>query len=240
MRTMIKQLEQLIQATFHNPDLIKTAFRHTSYANEQASKQLQHNERLEFLGDAVLEVLMSEFLYQQYPTYTEGQLTRMRAQLVCEPSLAFLAREYRFDTYLQLGRGEEVGGGRGRDSILADCFEAFLGAVYLDCGIDVARSFLAREVFTKHEQLLQQIAKDYKTLFQERVQKRGAVVIQYRIIEQTGPQHDQTFTTGLYVNDELVATGTGKSKKQAEMQAAQIGYQRINAKGEIKRVFSEN
>lgn len=240
MGTIAKHIAQHLAIQFQDDTLLQTAFRHTSYVNEQLNQLLEHNERLEFLGDAVLEVLTSEFLYQHYPKHSEGQLTRLRAQLVCEASLSYLARQLAFDTYLQLGKGEERNGGRERDSILADCFEAFLGALYLDSGMESVRNFLKREMFSQHEWLIQQISKDYKTLFQERVQQKGKVLIQYQLLEQSGPAHALIFKVGLYVNGELVAIGTGKNKKQAEMQAAQSAYQRTNRKGDIEGVFSEN
>ncbi|MCW6653633.1 ribonuclease III [Aerococcaceae bacterium NML191292] len=240
MKTIIQHLDQKLAIQFKNPELVQSAFRHTSYVNEQLNQLLESNERLEFLGDAVLEVLTSEFLYQQYPRYSEGQLTRTRAQLVCEASLSYLARQLGFDIYLQLGKGEERNGGRERDSILADCFEAFLGALYLDSGMESVRIFLKREMFNQHDVLIRQISQDYKTLFQERVQQKGKVLIQYRLLEQIGPAHALIFKVGLYVEGELIATGTGKNKKQAEMQAAQTAYQLTNQKGDIQRVSSKN
>lgn len=240
MRNVIQHLEQQLDITFKNHALIRTAFRHTSYVNEQFKKSLEHNERLEFLGDAVLELSVSEFLYQQYPHYTEGHLTRMRAQLVCEASLSYLAKQYQLDQFLQLGKGEESSGGRQRDSILADCFEAVLGAIYLDLGATTVKKVLQHTMFNQHETLIQQVSQDYKTLFQERVQQKGNVNIQYRLIEQIGPAHAQMFKMGLYVNNTLVATGIGKSKKLAEMQAAQRGYQLTDEKGDIHYVSSTN
>ena len=185
MSQVVRMIEKQLNLTFHNSELVQQAFRHTSYVNEQASKQLQHNERLEFLGDAVLELLVSDFLYQEYPTLPEGKLTRMRAQLVREESLAMLARELKFDHYLQLGKGEELSGGRERNSILADCFEAFLGAVFEDCGMEVAKAYLTRVMLHQHKTLIEQVSRDHKTIFQERVQQQGSVQIQSRFCPQT-------------------------------------------------------
>lgn len=229
----IRDIQTQLALTFHNPVLAMTAFTHTSFVNEHAHQQLESNERLEFLGDAVLEILVSEFLYKTYPTLPEGQLTRMRAQLVCEPSLAYLTKTLEFDQVLKLGNGEEASGGRQRDSILADCFEAFLGAIYLDQGLDVARNYLHRVMLSRHQALLNQIAQDYKTLFQERVQQNGAVTIQYRLIKQVGPAHDILFEMGLYVNDELIAVGQGRNKKAAQVQAAQNALHYVDEKGNI-------
>lgn len=219
---------------FKNARLLETAFQHTSFVNERAAKKLEHNERLEFLGDAVLEVIVSDFLFHEYPDKPEGQLTRMRAQLVREESLAFLARKYQFNRQIRLGKGELASGGNERDSILADCFEAFLGAVYLDQGMDVARAWLDESLLNPHRTILTKINLDYKTLFQERAQQKGAVQIRYELIEQSGPAHNQVFTMGLYLNDQLVSKGSGKSKKQAEMQAAEQAYALVDEKGNIK------
>jgi len=219
---------------FKNARLLETAFQHTSFVNERAVKKLEHNERLEFLGDAVLEVIVSDFLFHEYPDKPEGQLTRMRAQLVREESLAFLARKYQFNRQIRLGKGELASGGNERDSILADCFEAFLGAVYLDQGMDVARAWLDKSLLHPHRTILTKINLDYKTLFQERAQQKGAVQIRYELIEQSGPAHNQVFTMGLYLNDQLVSKGSGKSKKQAEMQAAEQAYALVDEKGNIK------
>ena len=219
---------------FKNARLLETAFQHTSFVNERAAKKLEHNERLEFLGDAVLEVIVSDFLFHEYPVKPEGQLTRMRAQLVREESLAFLARKYQFNRQIRLGKGELASGGNERDSILADCFEAFLGAVYLDQGMDVARAWLDESLLKPHRTILTKINLDYKTLFQERAQQKGAVQIRYELIEQSGPAHNQVFTMGLYLNDQLVSKGSGKSKKQAEMQAAEQAYALVDEKGNIK------
>ncbi|MGX7348764.1 ribonuclease III [Dolosicoccus paucivorans] len=209
---------------FHHKDLLKTAFRHTSYVNENASRQYTSNERLEFLGDAVIEIVVSDYLYNRYPKEPEGVLSRMRAQLVCEASLAFLAKENHLDQYLQLGRGEENNGGRKRDSILADCFEAFIGAIYLDQGIEKASDLLNDIMLNQVETLLNYVTKDYKTLYQEAVQTKGQAVIRYELLDQTGPDHNREFTIGLFLNDEQVATGKGRNKKQAETQAAQKAY----------------
>lgn len=219
---------------FKNARLLETAFQHTSFVNERAAKKLEHNERLEFLGDAVLEVIVSDFLFHEYPDKPEGQLTRMRAQLVREESLAFLARKYQFNRQIRLGKGELASGGNERDSILADCFEAFLGAVYLDQGMDVARAWLDESLLHPHRTILTKINLDYKTLFQERAQQKGAVQIRYELIEQSGPAHNQVFTMGLYLNDQLVSKGSGKSKKQAEMQAAEQAFALVDEKGNVK------
>ena len=215
--------------------MIAQAFRHTSYTNERSSQSLPHNERLEFLGDAVLEIFVSEFLYHQYPNLSEGKLTRLRAQLVREESLAHLAKQLHYDHLLQLGRGEELNGGRSRHSILADCFEAVLGAIYLDSGIDSARQYLQRVMLQHHQELLSMVTQDYKTKFQELVQKQGSVVIQYAMIGQTGPAHNQLFEVSLSVNGQELTRGTGRSKKIAEMEAAKLALSYVETDGSIQK-----
>lgn len=219
---------------FKNVLLLETAFQHTSFVNERASRKLEHNERLEFLGDAVLEVIVSDYLYHEYPNKPEGDLTRMRAQLVREESLAFLAKQYQFNRHIRLGKGELASGGSQRDSILADCFEAFLGAVYLDQGMDMARAWLNRALLEPHRVILTKVNLDYKTLFQEKAQQKGAVLIRYELLEQSGPAHNQLFTMGLYLNEQLISKGSGKSKKHAEMQAAEQAFALVDEKGNIK------
>lgn len=233
-KTLTQLIEQETGIRFKNTDLLETAFQHTSFVNERASKKLEHNERLEFLGDAVLEVIVSDYLYRQYATKPEGQLTRMRAQLVREESLAFLAKQYQFNRLIRLGKGELASGGSERDSILADCFEAFLGAIYLDQGMEAARDWLNRALLEPHQVILTKVNLDYKTLFQEKAQQKGAVLIRYELQEQSGPAHNQVFTMGLYLNEQLIATGSGKSKKQAEMQAAEHAFALVDEKGNIK------
>lgn len=231
---LIEVIEKNTGIRFKNTALLEMAFQHTSFVNERASRKLEHNERLEFLGDAVLEVVVSDYLYHQYPDKPEGQLTRLRAQLVREESLAFLAKHYHFNRHIRLGKGELASGGNERDSILADCFEAFLGAVYLDQGMEMAREWLNRALLEPHQMILTKVNLDYKTLFQEKAQQNGAVQIRYDLLEQSGPAHNQLFKMGLYLNDQLIAKGSGKSKKQAEMQAAEYAFSLVDEKGNIK------
>ncbi len=232
--TLIELIEKTTGIRFKNTALLETAFQHTSFVNERATRKLEHNERLEFLGDAVLEVVVSDYLYHEYPDKPEGQLTRLRAQLVREESLAFLAKQYHFNRHIRLGKGELASGGNERDSILADCFEAFLGAVYLDQGMEMAGEWLNRALLEPHRMILTKVNLDYKTLFQEKAQQNGAVQIRYDLLEQSGPAHNQLFMMGLYLNDQLIAKGSGKSKKQAEMQAAEHAFSLVDEKGNIK------
>lgn len=220
MKPLINYLKEDLQVKIGDQELIQQAFNHTSYVNEKAHKGSLSNERLEFLGDAVLELVVSQYLYHTYPEQAEGHLTRMRAQLVREPSLAYLARQVSFDQYLKLGKGEAESGGRQRESILSDCFEAFLGAFYIDQGIEAVKSFLTPILLAPHQTILEITSQDYKTKFQELVQQKGSVQIEYRLLKQEGPPHSQVFTAGLFVENQLQAQGKGKSKKEAEMQAA--------------------
>lgn len=228
MNPLINNLNSKLAITIRQVDLFDQAMQHTSFVNEHRRRKLASNERLEFLGDAVLEIIVSEFLYQQYPNLAEGELSRMRAQLVREPSLARLARQLNLPDYLKLGRGELKSGGLERDSILSDALEALLGALYLDQGLEVVRDFLHQELLKDHVNWLKLINKDYKTLLQERLQQQGTVLIEYRELAKSGPAHHQQFTMGLYINQELVAEGTGLSKKKAEMAAAQAALAKLD------------
>lgn len=232
MSLLIKHLEAILNIEIKDESLFKRAFMHKSFVNEQKHKLLESNERLEFLGDAVLEIITSDYLYKFYPNEPEGSLSRTRAQLVREPSLALLARKNQFHKFIQLGKGESSSGGNNRDSILADCFEAFLGATYLEQGIDVVTEFLNNQLLKNHQQLLKQLNLDYKTLFQEKAQTHGSVLIEYRLISKQGPDHNQIFEMGLFVDEKLMSRGKGNSKKQAEIQAAKIAYQHLI--GEVK------
>lgn len=220
MLNLKDHIQQQLQIQIKDFSLIQQAFFHRSYVNEQGRHLIESNERLEFLGDAVLEILVSQFLFHFYPDKPEGDLSRMRAQLVREPSLAYLARACQFPNYIRLGKGEILSGGADRDSILSDCFEAFLGAVYLDSGIEEVRRFLQEILFIPHLKILQVSRQDFKTKFQELAQQNGSVQIDYRLLKQEGPAHAQIFTVGLYLENQLIATACGKSKKEAEMKAA--------------------
>lgn len=232
MIKLIKHLSHILAVEIKDETLYRRAFMHKSYVNEQRHQLIESNERLEFLGDAVLEVIVSDYLYNYYPNEPEGNLSRMRAQLVREPSLALLARRNNFQDYIQLGKGESSSGGNNRDSILSDCFEAFLGATYLDKGIQAVTDFLNKEMLFDHQELLKQINQDYKTMFQELAQVNGSVLIEYRLLDKNGPDHNQVFEMGLFVDNKLMSRGIGNNKKQAEIQAAKIAYQHIT--GESK------
>lgn len=229
MSADFKQLQQSIQIQFKNRQLLKQAFTHASYVNEHRFGQHQDNERLEFLGDAVLELTVSEFLFQTYPNRPEGELTKLRASIVCEPSLVKFAEALHFGQYVLLGKGEELTGGRMRPALLADVFESFIGALYLDQGLDVVRSFLTEYVFAQitHDGKMQM--NDYKTRLQEYTQQHSMGVLEYRIVEERGPAHEREFVSEVHMGEECLGRGMGRSKKEAEQQAAAQALDRITA-----------
>lgn len=212
------QLEQKIQYSFRNKQLLRQALTHSSCANEQKINKSEDYERLEFLGDAVLELVSSDYIYRQHPDMSEGKMTKYRSSIVCEPALAFCARELGLEQYIRLGKGEEATGGRQRDSIISDVMEAVIGAVYLDSGIDEAKEFIYRFVLSdlEHKQLFY----DAKTILQEEVQKEGKGTLRYELVHEEGPEHDKTFVVEAMIDDVKVGSGTGHSKKTAEQQAA--------------------
>lgn len=214
----MENLEEVIGYTFHNKKLLRQALTHSSYANEKKLGKLGCNERLEFLGDAVLELISSDFLYARFPKITEGELTKKRASLVCEPSLAYCARQFGLQKHLLLGRGEKMTGGRNRDSIVSDATEALLGAIYLDGGFDEAKKFVLGFILNDIER--KQLFYDSKTILQEIVQERGVHVIEYVLTGEHGPDHDKQFTVELRLNGKTAGTGVGHTKKAAEQAAA--------------------
>ena len=215
----------MIGYQFQTPGLLSQALTHSSYANEKHMKKGSDNERLEFLGDAVLEIVSSEFLYLNYPKLPEGDLTKMRASLVCEPTLAFCTRQLNLGDYLLLGKGEDMTGGRKRKSILSDALEAVIGAIYLDGGFASAKEFIMKFVMTDLD--VKQLFYDSKTILQEIVQEKGTQPVEYVLIAEEGPDHNKSFTVEARVNGRLMGTGTGHTKKAAEQAAA---YQAIQEK----------
>ncbi len=204
---------------FASQALLKQAFTHASYRNEHRRPQLKDNERLEFLGDAVLELVVSDYLYRTKSTLPEGELTRLRASIVCEPSLVHFARRLHFDQFIRLGRGEERSGGRNRPALLADVFEAFIGALYLDQGLEAVQSFMEVHFFP----YLQEYAAglDYKTSLQEWVQQNGGgKELRYVIVEERGPAHAREFVVQVWIGSDMMGQGVGRSKKEAEQKAA--------------------
>ncbi|MCQ2510868.1 MAG: ribonuclease III [Lachnospiraceae bacterium] len=217
-KKLLKELEGKLGYIFQDFSWLHKAMRHSSYTNEHHMDRLECNERLEFLGDAVLEMVSSEFLYDQYPEKTEGQLSKLRASLVCEPTLAFDAKDLNLGRYLLLGKGEEQTGGRLRDSIVSDAVEATIGAIYKDGGLEPARDFILRYILNdiEHKQLFH----DSKTILQETVQKNGGFVLEYEIVDEQGPDHDKCFIAEVRLNGKAIGQGSGRTKKAAEQQAA--------------------
>lgn len=210
-----------------NKWLYAQSFMHSSYINDLSLDRIYNNERLEFLGDAVLELNVSDYLYQRYVELPEGELTKLRANIVCEPSLVVFSEHLNMSRLIMLGKGEEKTGGRERPSIISDAFEAFIGAMYLDLGNDAVIQFLKEYVYIHLTDKNYTQQKDFKTELQERIHqlKRGQVT--YEMLEESGPSHNKTFTSGVYVGEQLIASGTGSSKKVAEQHAAEAALEII-------------
>ena len=218
IKESLKKLQEKIGYAFKDESLLKQALTHSSFANEQKINKIGNYERLEFLGDAVLELVTSEFLFKRNKDMPEGQLTRMRASMVCEPALAYCARDIGLEEHILLGRGEESTGGRERDSIISDVMEAVIGAVFLDGGIDAAKGFIHSFVLSDLENKI--LFLDSKTLLQEEIQKDNTAQLRYELIGEQGPDHSKEFSVEAYLGDKLIGTGTGRTKKAAEQQAA--------------------
>ena len=215
----MKVLQNNLGYTFKDEALLINALTHSSYANE-ARDGVTSNERLEFLGDSVLSVIVSDYLYKQFGNLPEGELTKLRASLVCEKSLCGFSRELNIGEFLRLGKGEEKGGGRERDSILADAFEAVLAAIYLDSDLETARSLVMRFVLKELKHTDDEVFKDYKTALQEIIQRNPEEYVTYILIGESGPDHDKLFEVAVHLNSNVIGKGKGKSKKQAEQMAA--------------------
>ena len=214
----LENFENEIEYKFKNIELLKTAFTHTSYANE---KKIQSNEKLEFLGDSILEFVVSNYLYRNYPKLKEGEMTKVRATVVCEESLYQVALKYHFDKLLILGKSEKLSGGNHKPAMLADSVEAVIAALYMDSGLEEAEKFILenlKEAINKASKNVGQ--KDYKTVLQEKLQKHGSVKIEYEIIKEEGPDHAKIFTVEARLGDTVIGTGAGHSKKAAEQHAA--------------------
>ncbi|MBS1473352.1 ribonuclease III [Massiliimalia massiliensis] len=221
--------EKMIQYHYHNKSWMKEALTHPSYANE-GKKHLKNNQRLEFLGDSVLSIIVAQHLFEHYTHLPEGELTKLRASLVCEKSLHQFALKINLGEYLILGKGEEMTGGRERPSILADAFEAVIASIYLDSGLDEARNFVLRFIPEKLDVKKITYVSDYKTALQEIIQKNREEKIEYVLVEEKGPDHNKTFMVEVHLNSNVIGTGIGRSKKQAEQIAAKealglMGYE---------------
>jgi len=217
-----EQLQKNLDTTLTNRELFQTAFTHRSYLNEHTNYTNPSNERLEFLGDAVLQHLSSEYLYLKYPTQPEGELTNYRSAIVCTPSLASESRNLGYGHFLMLSNGEESTGGRDREYILANTFEAVLGALYLEKGIDFCRSFLNKVLFYKVDEIVRnQEYKDAKSKFQETAQEKFGITPEYKVLDSWGPDHDKTFKVGVFLGAKQMGVGEGRSKQKAEQNAAE-------------------
>lgn len=230
-RKTLQELEEKLQYSFRDISLLDTALTHTSYVKGDG-RASAHNERLEFLGDAVLELCTSEYLYTRFPDNDEGAMTRLRAQAVCEAALFEVAKEYGLGAMLLLGRGEDHSGGREKPSILSDAVEAVIGALYIDGGMEIAKGFIMRFVCKSVEDALAgRLIKDHKTMLQEYVQKRHMGQIVYELCGSTGPDHNKTFSMRVMIAGEAAGEGEGRTKQEAGQQAARAA---LIAFGEIK------
>ena len=221
-------LQKNIKYQFKNIELLKNALTHTSYAYEH---NIKSNEKLEFLGDSILEFISSDYIYKNYPKLKEGEMTKVRATVVCESSLYKIAKKHNFGDFLYTGKSERVSKGNQKPAILADSVEAIIAGIYLDGGLESAKKFIIEnlkdeiEIATKHVGI-----KDYKTVLQEKLQENGNIKIEYKIIKETGPDHDKTFEAEVLVEGKKIATGIGKNKKHAEMEAARKALKQIQSK----------
>ena len=221
----MEELEKNIGYTFKNKELLKKALTHTSYAYEHG---IESNEKLEFLGDSILEFISSTYLFANYSKLKEGEMTKVRATVVCEKSLYKVAKMHNFSDFLYLGKSERQSGGENRPAILADSVEAVIAAIYLDGGIEKAQKFIIENLKEEIEIASKNVGqKDYKTVLQEKLQKHGEVEIKYTILREIGPDHDKTFEAQVECNNKKLATGIGKSKKQAEMEAAKEALNKL-------------
>lgn len=221
-KNTLSMLEKRIGYKFKNKALLKQAITHSSYTNEQRINKTQNYERLEFLGDAVLELVSSDYLFHENPNLPEGELTKLRASMVCEPSLAFCAKDLAIGNFLLLGKGEESTGGRDRDSITSDAMEAVIGAIYIDGGMEEAKGFINRFILSDMED--KKLFYDSKTNLQELIQGKLKKDFSYYLLEEYGPEHNKTFIVEVRMEAEMIGKGMGRTKKAAEQQAA---YQAI-------------
>lgn len=228
----LKQFQEIIGYRFTDESFLKTALTHSSFANENKTANVKYNERLEFLGDSVLGLVVSRYIFENFPRLPEGKLTKMRAAVVCERSLWECAVNIDLGNYLILGRGEENMGGRTRMSILADAFEALIAAIYLDSSFETAREWVLGQLYeTIMDASRGKMFKDYKTEFQEVVQQNGDVDISYQVVSESGPDHNKSFVVDVYLNGTLMGSGEGTSKKKAEQMAAQNALIQLKADG---------
>lgn len=214
----LRGLEEKIGYFFKDKDLLRHAMTHSSFTNEHRLKKSTCNERLEFLGDAVLEIMVSDYLYNHFPEMPEGEMTKNRASIVCEPTLAFCSRDIELGSYLLMGKGEELTGGRSRDSVVSDAMEALIGAIYLDGGFTSAKEFINHFILNDIQD--KKLFYDSKTILQEMVQAKTREILFYRLTGESGPDHSKTFTVDAVLGEQVIGTGSGRTKKAAEQEAA--------------------
>ena len=227
----MEKLEERLGYTFQNRRLLENALTHSSYANENKAKGESSNERLEFLGDSVLGMVVADHLYRNHPDMPEGELTRTRSALVCEDSLVEVAGQLELGQYLKLGRGEDAGGGRQRPSIQADAVEAVIAAVYLDGGIGSARKLITRFILTNNRREQEGVIRDFKTALQELVQRESGQVLTYHLLGESGPDHAKVFSVAVELNGKPLGAGEGRSKKEAEQAAAKAAVEKLTEQG---------
>lgn len=225
----LKDFQEKIQYLFKDKGLLETALTHSSFANEHHLEKHQNNERLEFLGDAVLELVSSDVLFRRYPEKLEGELSKTRASLVCEPALAYCARKMNLGEYLRLGKGEDMTGGRDRDSILSDALEAVIGSIFLDGDILPARKFIMDFVLNDIENT--RLFYDCKTILQENVQSWSKDVLKYELVDVSGPEHNRTFVMQIQLGDRILGQGSGRTKQAAGQNAAYQSLLELKARG---------
>lgn len=231
LENLVQEFEKKFRIEFEDKSLIITALKHRSYLNVTNEERVASNERLEFLGDAVLDLVTTHYLYQKFPKRTEGQLSKLKSILVSKPVLAEIAQNLSLGKLLLLNRGEEKTGGRQRQSILADTMESIIGAIYLDKGLETAREFIHTNLLRNFKSIVQQeLYRNYKSLLLEYAQSRVGKLPEYRLLKETGPDHDKEFLIGVYLNGELVGEGQGKSKKKAEQIAARVALKKLGVK----------
>ncbi len=221
----MEKIEQNIEYTFKNKELLKKALTHTSYAYEN---HVESNEKLEFLGDSILEFISSKYLFENYQNLKEGEMTKVRATVVCEKSLYKIAKLHDFSDFLYVGKSEKKTGGENRPAILADSVEAIIAAIYIDGGIEEAEKFIIKNLKEEIQQATKHVGdKDYKTVLQEKLQENGEVEIKYEITQEKGPDHNKSFEAQVSCNGEILASGKGKSKKDAQMHAAKKALENL-------------
>ena len=228
---VVEEFEKKFQIRFHDPQLLITAFKHRSYLNVTNEERVASNERLEFLGDAVVDLIVTHYLYQKFPKRTEGQLSKIKSILVSRPVLAEVANQLSLGRFLLMNRGEEKTGGRKRQSILADTFESTVGAIYLDQGYETAREFVYKYLLSQFKKIMQvELYRNYKSVLLEYAQSHLGVLPEYRVIAETGPDHDKRFYVEVYLKGKKYGKGEGKSKKTAEQEAARAALKKLNVR----------